>query len=77
MANRSRCCSPPEHFPTRRPAIAVMPARSSTSATGLLTAKSLAVYCTVSATVRSLSRPPACMTAATRPLRTACRGAMP
>ena len=44
MANRSRCCSPPEHLPTLRPAIAVMPARSSTSPTGRLTANRLAVY---------------------------------
>ena len=77
MAKRSRCCSPPEHLPTLRPAIAVMPARSSTSPTGRLTANKLAVYWAVSATVRSLSNPPVCMTAETRPLRTACRGAMP
>ena len=44
MAKRNRCCSPPEHFPTVRPAIAVIPARSSTSPTGRLTAKSPAVY---------------------------------
>src|SRR5579859_4398265 len=67
MANLSRCCSPPEHFPTRRSAIWVIPARSSTSAAGLLCANRLAVYCTVSETVRSFSSPPVCITAETRP----------
>ena len=43
MANRSRCCSPPEHLPTRRSAMPLMPARSSTSSTGRLSANRLAV----------------------------------
>ena len=49
MAKRSRCCSPPEHLPTRRSAMPVMPARSSTSSTGLACTNRLAVYCAVSA----------------------------
>src|SRR5579862_4833034 len=77
IANLSRCCSPPEHFPTRRSAIWVIPARSSTSAAGLRCANRLAVYCTVSLTVRSFSSPPVCITAETRPRVTACRGCMP
>ena len=77
IANRSRCCSPPEHLATLRPAISVMPALSSTASTGLVSANRLAVYCTVSRTVRSLSRPPVCITAATRPRAMAWRGAMP
>ena len=56
---------------TCRPAgrrCSVMPARSSTSATGRLAANRLAVQLRRSrATVRSLSRPPVCITAATRP----------
>jgi hypothetical protein len=70
-------CSPPEHFPTRRSAIWAMPARLSTSPAGSLSANKLAVYCTVSMTVRSLSSPPVCMTADTRPRAIACRGCMP
>ena len=77
IANRSRCCSPPEHLATLRFAISEMPALSSTASTGLVSAKRLAVYCTVSRTLRSLSSPPVCMTAATRPRAMACRGAMP
>ena len=77
IANRSRCCSPPEHLATLRFAICAMPALSSTASTGLVSAKRLAVYCTVSRTLRSLSSPPVCMTAATRPRAMACRGAMP
>ena len=55
----------------------VMPALSSTSSTGLVSANRLAVYCTVSRTVRSLSRPPVCITAATRPRAIALRGSIP
>ncbi len=72
MAKRSRCCSPPEHFATTRSARAAMPASASTSATGRVSAKRLAVSSTVSRTVRSLSRPPVCMTAETRPRAIAC-----
>src|SRR3954466_6134737 len=77
IAKRSRCCSPPEHFATRRSAMPVIPALSSTSSTGLVSANRLAVYCTVSRTVRSLSRPPVCITAATSPRAIAWRGCIP
>ena len=55
----------------------VMPARSSTSATGAVSANSEAVRRTVSATVRSFSSPPVCITAATMPRAIASRGAIP
>ena len=77
IANRSRCCSPPEHLPTLRSASPVMPACARTSSTGWVSAKRLAVYATVSRTVRSLSRPPVCMTAETSPRAMACRGRKP
>ena len=77
MANRSRCCSPPEHLPTRRSAISAMPARRSAAGTSAFWANRLAVYWAVSPTVRSLSSPPVCMTAETRPRRMACCGVMP
>src|SRR5262245_48694459 len=77
IANRSRCCSPPEHLATLRSAMPVMPAFSRTSSTGLVSANRLAVYSTVSRTLRSLSSPPVCITALTRPRAIACRGAIP
>ena len=52
----------------------VIPARSSTSSTGRGSAKTEAVSRTVSRTVRSLSRPPVCRTAATRPREIAADG---
>ena len=54
-----------------------MPARSSTSSTGREGLNSDAVSSTVSRTVKSLSRPPVCMTAVTRPWATALRGVPP
>ena len=54
-----------------------MPARCSTSAGGSVWVNRLAVYSTVSATVKSLSSPPVCMTAETSPRLMACRGCMP
>ena len=46
IAKRSRCCSPPEHLPTLRSAIAGRCRRvARTSSTGLVSAKRLAVYC--------------------------------
>jgi hypothetical protein len=77
MANRSRCCWPPEHFTTRRPAMSAMPARPNTSATGRVLLNKLAVRRSVSSTVRSLRSPPLCMTAEMRPWRTAVEGSMP
>src|SRR5664279_2752990 len=77
MANRSRCCSPPEHLPTLRSPIAVIPARSSTSLTGLDWLNRLAVYWAVSSTVRSLSIPPLCSTADTKPREIAWCGDIP
>jgi hypothetical protein len=38
-ARRRRSCSPPEHLPTRRSAMALIPARSKTSATGRVRAQ--------------------------------------
>ena len=77
IANRSRCCSPPEHFATLRSAMVAIPALTSTSSTGRVSANRLAVYSTVSRTERSLSSPPVCMTAATSPRAIALRGSMP
>ena len=54
-----------------------MPACASTSSTGWVSANRLAVYATVSRTVRSLSRPPVCMTAETSPRAMACLGRRP
>ena len=58
-------------------AISLMPASASTSSTERVWTKRLPVYSTVSRTLRSLSSPPVCMTAETRPWATAARGAMP
>jgi hypothetical protein len=55
----------------------VIPARSSTSSTGRDSAKTDAVSRIVSRTVRSLSRPPVCITADTRPREIAAAGAIP
>ncbi len=76
-ANRSRCCWPPEHFPTTRSARSAMPARSRTSSTGRALACSAATSRTVSTTVTSRSRPPDWRTAEIRPAATDSCGAAP
>src|SRR5665647_2412533 len=74
---RSRCCSPPEHLETFRPAREVSPAREMTSSTPACSGNVEAIICTVSRTVMSRSRPPVCRTAETRPAMTARRGSAP
>ena len=73
-ANFNRCCSPPEQASTRRAGRSVRPARSSTTSTRSDRPCRAAIARTVSPTVKSLSRPPVCMTADTSPCRTASAG---
>ena len=77
MANRSRCCWPPEHLVTRRSPMSEMPARVITESTETWWTKSEPVSSRVSRTVMSLSSPAVCMTAATRPWAMALRGVWP
>ena len=77
MANRSRCCWPPEHLVTLRSPMSAMPARCITESTDAWWTKSDPVSSSVSRTLMSLSSPAVCMTAATRPLAMALRGDWP
>ena len=76
-AKRSRCCSPPESFETRRLALSASPERSRTLSTGSWWGKVEAIIRTVSRAVRSRRSPPVWRTAETLPSCTARRGAAP